>query len=345
MNLSAVGAHCKTSENVVGICNLVPCLDRQSLVNRIIVLPADKSFVSILGNYPFIFGALYPFLVFIRFIRISQSNGPARINRIEKNSFNGCFEPIVGIFRIRSTVFKTVSDVIISLWNGEIHTPHFCCDLTAAASLDSHAIHHFHIIRTVTRNQLCLVIGIFHISVGSYSRKTVTTLSFHFHNGTYFLGTILCIPFIDDILERSKIVISIITVNGIIDSNKANIVIRKKHFRIKACLQILSAETGEVFLCQVGTKKILRIYKPFIGGQPPVNGLRFLYALLPFFVRRFLYAVSNASIIGVTGSSLSGLDRYSNRMPFSRNFRSNLMKEEVSRLIREVSRARIVPMP
>jgi len=103
-------------------------------------------------------------------------------------------------------------------------------------------------------------------------------------------------------------------------------------------------KTPEIFLCQVGTKKILRIYKPFIGGQPPVNGLRFLYALVPFFVRRFLYAAANASIIGVTGSSLSGLDRYSNRMPFSRNFRSNLMKEEVSRLIREVSRVRIVPM-
>ena len=247
MNLSAVGAHCKTSENVVGICNLVPCLDRQSLVNRIIVLPADKSFVSILGNYPFIFGALYPFLVFVRFIRISQSNGPARINRIEKNSFNCCFKPIVGIFRIRSTVFKTVSDVIISLWNGEIHTSHFSGDLTAAAPLDSHAIHHFHVIRTVTRNQLCLVIGIFHISVGSYSRKTVTTLSLHFHNCPNFLRTILCIPFIDDILERSKIVIPIITVNGIIDSNKANIIVGKKHFRIKACLQILSAETGEVF--------------------------------------------------------------------------------------------------
>ena len=35
------------------------------------------------------------------------------------------------------------------------------------------------------------------------------------------------------------------------------------------------SNTGTVFLCQVGTKKILRIYKPFIGGQPPVNGLRF----------------------------------------------------------------------
>ena len=51
-----------------------------------------------------------------------------------------------------------------------------------------------------------------------------------------------------------------------------------------------------------------------------MNGLRFLYDLVPFFVRRFLYAAANASIIGVTGSSLSGLDRYSNRMPFSRNF-------------------------
>ena len=107
---------------------------------------------------------------------------------------------------------------------------------------------------------------------------------------------------------------------------------------------VVSTKTRNIFLCQVGTKKILRIYKPFIGGQPPVNGLRFLYALVPFFVRRFLYAAANASNIGVTGSSLSGLDRYSNRMPFSRNFRSNLMKEEVSRLIREVSRVRIVPM-
>ena len=107
----------------------------------------------------------------------------------------------------------------------------------------------------------------------------------------------------------------------------------------------LAPETVSVFLCQVGTKKILRIYKPFIGGQPPVNGLRFLYALLPFFVRRFLYAAANASIIGVTGNSLSGLDRYSNRMPFSLNFRSNLMKEEASRLIREASRVRIATMP
>ena len=53
----------------------------------------------------------------------------------------------------------------------------------------------------------------------------------------------------------------------------------------------------------------------------------------------------HAPIIGVTGRSLSGWDRNSNRMPFSLNSRSNLMKEETSRLIREVSRVRIVLMP
>ena len=107
---------------------------------------------------------------------------------------------------------------------------------------------------------------------------------------------------------------------------------------------LLYPQSIQFFLCQVGTKKFLRIYKQFIGGQPPVNGLRFLYALVPFFVRRFLCAASNAFIIGVTGNSLSDLDRNSNRMSFSLNLRSNLMKEETSRLIREVSRVRIVLM-
>lgn len=58
----------------------------------------------------------------------------------------------------------------------------------------------------------------------------------HFHNGTYLLGTILSIPLINNVPERSKIVISHLAVNPIVDSNKANIVIGKILFRIKACL-------------------------------------------------------------------------------------------------------------
>ena len=157
-----------------------------------------------------------------------------------------------------------------------------------------------------------------------------------------------CLSSVMDVLEQiadwNHFVFALVGVDVVRDRHQTNIMLREKILRPPTNLNVITSKTGKIFLCQVGTKKILRIYKPFIGGQPPVNGLRFLYALVPFFVRRFLYAAANASNIGVTGSSLSGLDRYSNRMPFSRNFRSNLMKEEVSRLIREVSRVRIVPM-
>ena len=41
----------------------------------------------------------------------------------------------------------------------------------------------------------------------------------------------------------------------------------------KDSIMELIDDGSKVFLCQVGTKKILRFYKPFIGGRPPMNGL------------------------------------------------------------------------
>ena len=58
-----------------------------------------------------------------------------------------------------------------------------------------------------------------------------------------------------------------------IDRNKADVADAEILLDVIAGVNGVSAQTGEVFLCQVGTKKFLRIYKPFIGGQPPVNGL------------------------------------------------------------------------
>ena len=105
---------------------------------------------------------------------------------------------------------------------------------------------------------------------------------------------------LEQIFERHEIIaLCIFRVHIVIDCNVSDAEHRKALLNIETGMKLISAKAAEVFLCQVGTKKILRIYKPFIGGQPPVNDLRFLYALLPFFVRRFLYAVSNASIIGV----------------------------------------------
>ena len=71
-----------------------------------------------------------------------------------------------------------------------------------------------------------------------------------------------------------------------------------------------------------------------VNPVPPDDGEVLKQRLIQFFYseKEFIRAIKKHNKI------------YSNRMPFSRNFRSNLMKEEVSRLIREVSRVRIVPM-
>ena len=81
-----------------------------------------------------------------------------------------------------------------------------------------------------------------------------------------------------DVLEQitdcgEALAVSPVAVYAIIYSDKADIITRKDNIRILSNSQIVTTKAAEVFLCQVGTKKILRFYKPFIGGQPPVNGL------------------------------------------------------------------------
>ena len=81
-----------------------------------------------------------------------------------------------------------------------------------------------------------------------------------------------------DVLEQitdcgEALAVSPVAVHTVIYGDKADIVARKDNIRILSNSQIVTTKSAEVFLCQVGTKKILRIYKPFIGGQPPVNGL------------------------------------------------------------------------
>ena len=89
---------------------------------------------------------------------------------------------------------------------------------------------------------------------------------------------------LEHITDRGKLTFAACAVHTVIDGNEMNAKLRENNIGIHSHLEIIAPEAAHVFLCQVGTKKILRIYKPFIGGQPPVNGLRFLYALLPFCV-------------------------------------------------------------
>lgn len=69
-----------------------------------------------------------------------------------------------------------------------------------------------------------------------------------------------------NVLERGEIVLALVAVHAIGNGHQPYIVEREKLFGELAHLNVVSAQSGEVFLCQVGTKKFLRFYKPFIGG-------------------------------------------------------------------------------
>ena len=75
------------------------------------------------------------------------------------------------------------------------------------------------------------------------------------------------------ISKWGKLIFAVIAVYAVIHRNETDIVFREEGVCVVSNTEIISAKPGYIFLCQVGTKKILRIYKPFIGGQPPVNGL------------------------------------------------------------------------
>ena len=78
---------------------------------------------------------------------------------------------------------------------------------------------------------------------------------------------------LEQVADRGKLVIALGRINVVRNCYKTDIVLREKFFGQAAHLNVITSQAAEVFLCQVGTKKFLRIYKPFIGGQPPVNGL------------------------------------------------------------------------
>ena len=88
-----------------------------------------------------------------------------------------------------------------------------------------------------------------------------------------FLAGVPNKPLIEQVPQRCQVVLPIGAVHGVIDGNEADAFLWENHFRVHSHLKIVSTKSRHIFLCQVGTKKILRIYKSFIGGQPPVNGL------------------------------------------------------------------------
>ena len=157
---------------------------------------------------------------------------------------------------------------------------------TAAAS--GSMIHHFFILRG------------FLVPIGRLSQR-FSGVAPQTVGASDLAADVTGVHFIHDIAEGCQLIFSVVAIHTVVDGDKTDAVVWEIAIRVVAHLQIVTAQTGHIFLCQVGTKKFLRIYKPFIGGQPPVNGLRSLCSFAVLCVT-FLIWYPEAFFSGCSGS-------------------------------------------
>ena len=95
-------------------------------------------------------------------------------------------------------------------------------------------------------NEVMLILRIFHITIGWITSCKFAVNRFGMKSGTDFSAAILCIPLIDDIFKRSKLVIAAIGINIVVNSNEACLIFRENNFDEVSRLQIISSQTGQI---------------------------------------------------------------------------------------------------
>ena len=89
--------------------------------------------------------------------------------------------------------------------------------------------------------------------------------AFGLEHGADFPAGVAGVKLVHNVAERGKIIIAFQTVYTVIDGNQPDTAL-PQNLHDLADFQIVTPQAAHVFLCQVGTKKFLRFYKPFIGG-------------------------------------------------------------------------------
>ena len=90
------------------------------------------------------------------------------------------------------------------------------------------------------------VFRVFHVAVWRVSIEVFPCFPFGLHHSADFLACIFCIPLVDDVPKRGKLVVALLTVHSIVDSNKVNIVLREHDLSIHSHLQDVTAQTGHI---------------------------------------------------------------------------------------------------
>ncbi len=86
--------------------------------------------------------------------------------------------------------------------------------------------------------------------------------------GPYLLRGVLCIPLVDDISERGKIVHLVVAVHAVVDGDKADVHLREPDFRVQPHLQIVPAKPGHIFYDHGADLSRLYIGKHLLKAGP-----------------------------------------------------------------------------
>ena len=100
----------------------------------------------------------------------------------------------------------------------------------------------------IVHNPMSLwIVGVFHVAVGWVGGQILTGFTFLLHNRFDLFTAVLDIELVDDIQERSKIVVLLIgAVHTAIHGDETDIVFGEKHFRVETDFQIVSTDTAHV---------------------------------------------------------------------------------------------------
>ena len=97
-------------------------------------------------------------------------------------------------------------------------------------------------------NDVSGVIGILDIAVRRTCCEAFTALGFALKCGSDLVTGGLGVPFVEDVNDaKLLLVLAVKAIVVIVDGNKANIIFRKRQLNISSGLNIISAETGQVF--------------------------------------------------------------------------------------------------
>ena len=106
----------------------------------------------------------------------------------------------------------------------------------------------------IVHNPSFRIVGVFDVTMGRLAHR-FTCIPLDLVADTPFLADVAGVPLIEQVADRRQLALALGGVDIVGYRHQANVMLREKFLGQPADLDVVTAQAGKVFLCQVGTKK------------------------------------------------------------------------------------------